>query len=150
STMALGIGLSQQQSAEFLEGLPSDYVYDTDEENDMATPMNDPLHASETFHLDDDFTEIIIGDVVEESQPTEETQIVNESQEDIFHTENHKRRWRKKPEAAVDAEFLSDPKFISEISTPIDAFFTFYDDAIFDKIHYETNKKKVFRKTNQQ
>ncbi|KAK7081456.1 hypothetical protein SK128_009350 [Halocaridina rubra] len=79
------MALSQQQIAECLEGLPSDYKDDTDEENDMTTPMNDPLHASETFHLDDDSTVIIIGDVVEESQPTEETQIVNESQEEIYH-----------------------------------------------------------------
>ncbi|KAK7082021.1 hypothetical protein SK128_027548, partial [Halocaridina rubra] len=81
STMALGIVLSQQQIAECLEGLPFDYEDDTDEENDMTTPMNDPLHASEIFHLDDYSTVIVIGDVVEESQPTEETQIVNESQE---------------------------------------------------------------------
>lgn len=128
------------------ESLPSDYEEETDEE--WSAPIHDdvsPLDIVEDIQIlvtDDnvpDETELVIT-APSSSQPTLEDSLPTVSDEN----RSQKRKWRKKPEPANDTEFR--PAFFvhsADSCTPLETFMTFFDDAIFEKIHYETNLKSV-------
>lgn len=131
--MARRRGLTDSQILELLfDDLPSDYNEDTDEESEERAPeiIVDPLDAPQ-LNLDNDATVVIIGDVVDEPEP--ET-----PREDAS-----KRRWKKKPEPAMNTEFSPLPTVTIAASTPLDTFLEFFDEEILDKIHFETNLKSV-------
>ena len=109
----------------------------------QVDPGWEPLDAFQGIVEVDDTVVILIADEpVEMSE--EEVELQERSDQNIGSCSN-KRRWRKKLEPCIYANFTTLRKKVISCATPPDAFFTFIDDEMFDKMHYETYLKSVLK-----
>ncbi|KAF2355341.1 PiggyBac transposable element-derived protein [Trinorchestia longiramus] len=141
SQMPSGIGLSLEKIRDALDNdIPSDYDDSTDEseeETELRPSSLETIQQDLTMMLDD-IAVIIVGDQSIEIQPEEAT----EAEPDEGAADSA-RRWKKKPEPAIDTAFTPLPQKKLNCSKPVDYFFKFIDEDILDKIHFESNLKSV-------
>lgn len=151
--MAFRRGLTCNEISVLLEDIPSDYEQLTDEESDDDFSSKDTiaLDTDTIIELRDDTTVIIVGDTVEQATSDQDFQatsaryesenVPEELGEDA--SQGEKRKWRKKDEKIANIEFVPSAQHVHDISTPLDAFFLFFDSKLFDMIHYESNLLSV-------
>ena len=109
----------------------------------QVDPGWEPLDAFQGIvEVDDTVVILIAHEPVEMSQ--KEVELQERSDQNIGSCSN-KRRWRKKLEPCIYANFTTLRKKVISCATPPDAFFTFIDDEMFDKMHYETYLKSVLK-----
>lgn len=125
----------------------SDYEENTDEEE-----VDDIVHDAISHHMPSEEIAIFVNqeDISDEvflevSDATDNPVIAHESSsEQPTSSRQTKRKWRVKPEPSADTQFRPPPPAQqNEPTTPLEAFFLFFDDELLKRIHFETNLKSV-------